>query len=101
MMELGDFSKQFHQQLADHVIDAKIDHVIMVGDEMRALAGELGRKSANSLGFVGSFAHCDSPADAIAALDDFGLAHGDAVLVKGSNSVGLGKLVQFFTQGGG
>ena len=36
-------------------------------------------------------------AEAIAALAQFGLAQGDAVLVKGSNSVGLGRLVTHFT----
>ncbi|MEM7780180.1 MAG: UDP-N-acetylmuramoyl-tripeptide--D-alanyl-D-alanine ligase [Pseudomonadota bacterium] len=99
MMELGDFAKSFHEQLAEPLTEAKIDHVILVGDEMRALAGELGRIASNSLGFAGSFAHCETPAEAIAALDEFGLTHGDAVLVKGSNSVGLGRLVQHFTHG--
>ena len=31
--------------------------------------------------------------EAIAALEEYGLAGGDAVLVKGSNSIGLGRLV--------
>lgn len=101
MKELGDFAPKFHRQLADPLAEAKIDHAILVGDEMRALAGELGRRPANSLGFATSFAQCDSPAEAIAALEEFGLTHGDAVLVKGSNSVGLGRLVQHFTQGPG
>ncbi|WP_416831103.1 MAG: UDP-N-acetylmuramoyl-tripeptide--D-alanyl-D-alanine ligase [Erythrobacter sp.] len=97
MKELGDFAEGFHAQLADPLQDAKIDHVILVGDEMRALAAELGRRSANSLGFAPQFAHCQTPVEAIAALDDFGLIHGDAVLVKGSNSVGLGRLVSHYT----
>ena len=101
MKELGDFAPRFHAQLVDPLIEASIDHVILVGDEMRALAGELGRRPANSLGFAPSFAQCDGPVEAIAALEQFGLAHGDAVLVKGSNSVGLGRLVQHFTQGAG
>lgn len=97
MKELGDFAEGFHAQLADPLQEAKIDHVILVGDEMRALAAELGRRSANSLGFTPEFAHCQTPVEAIAALDDFGLIHGDAVLVKGSNSVGLGRLVSHYT----
>lgn len=97
MKELGDFAADFHRQLADPLEDAKIDHVILVGDEMRSLAAELGRRSGKSLGFAPSFAHCETPAEAIDALDHFGLAHGDAVLVKGSNSVGLGRLVSHYT----
>jgi UDP-N-acetylmuramoyl-tripeptide--D-alanyl-D-alanine ligase len=98
MKELGDFGPRFHTQLADPLTEAQIDHAILVGDEMRVLAAELGRRSARSLGFAPSFAHCDSPAEAIEALEQFGLTHGDAVLVKGSNSVGLGALVSHFTK---
>ncbi|TRD10710.1 UDP-N-acetylmuramoyl-tripeptide--D-alanyl-D-alanine ligase [Erythrobacter insulae] len=97
MKELGDFGPKFHRQLAEPLIEAKIDHVILVGDEMRALAGQLGKASPGPLGFIPSFDHCKEPASAIAALEEFGLTHGDAVLVKGSNSVGLGRLVTHFT----
>lgn len=101
MKELGDFAPNFHAQLCEPLTDAKIDHAILVGDEMRALAAELGRRSANSLGFKPSFAHCETPAEAIEALEEFGLTHGDAVLVKGSNSVGLGRLVSHYTDAAG
>ncbi|MBV7259319.1 UDP-N-acetylmuramoyl-tripeptide--D-alanyl-D-alanine ligase [Erythrobacter crassostreae] len=97
MMELGDFGPKFHRQLAEPIGEAKIDHVILVGDEMRALAGQLGKASIGPLGIVPSFDHCEGPAEAILALEEFGLTHGDAVLVKGSNSVGLGRLVTHFT----
>jgi len=98
MMELGDFGPRFHRQLAEPLADAKIDHVILVGEEMQALASELSKSSEKSLGNLISFEQCDGPAEAIAALDQFGLTNGDAVLVKGSNSVGLGKLVSHFAQ---
>ncbi len=97
MKELGDFSDRFHAQLTEPLIEAQIDHAILVGDEMRALAGELGKLASTSLGKAPSFAHCKSPDEAIAALFEFSLTHGDAVLVKGSNSVGLGRLVTHFT----
>ncbi len=98
MKELGDFAARFHAQLAEPLAEGHIDHAILVGEEMRALADELGRKTRPSLGFSGGFAHCDTPAEAIAQLEQFGLAHGDAVLVKASNSIGLGALVSHFTQ---
>lgn len=97
MKELGDFSDRFHAQLAEPLIEARIDHVILVGDEMRALAGELGKLGPASLGKAPSFAHCNGPDEAMAALSEYSLTHGDAVLVKGSNSVGLGRLVTHFT----
>ncbi|NQX94040.1 MAG: UDP-N-acetylmuramoyl-tripeptide--D-alanyl-D-alanine ligase [Erythrobacter sp.] len=101
MKELGDFSDRFHAQLAAPLIEAQIDHVILVGDEMRSLEGELGKQQGSSLGNAPSFAHCDSPDEAIAALSDYSLTHGDAVLVKGSNSIGLGRLVTHFTSASG
>ena len=97
MGELGDFSDKFHLQLADRIDAAQVDHAILVGDEMSGLASELGKGGATSLGIPPSFAHCDSPAKAIAALEEFGVTSGDVILVKGSNSVGLGRLVEHFT----
>ena len=98
MKELGDFSQRFHAQLLGPLMEAQIDHVILVGDEMRALAAQLGKPQAPSLGKPPTFAHCEGPDEAMAALSDYSLTHGDAVLVKGSNSVGLGKLVTHFTR---
>jgi UDP-N-acetylmuramoyl-tripeptide--D-alanyl-D-alanine ligase len=97
MKELGDFADAFHRQLAEPVIEAGVTHAILVGPEMAALAEELGKVANPSLGKGLTFAHCEGPAEAIAALGQFGLASGDAVLVKGSNSVGLGRLVSHFT----
>ncbi|MGQ7828501.1 UDP-N-acetylmuramoyl-tripeptide--D-alanyl-D-alanine ligase [Altererythrobacter sp. Z27] len=97
MKELGDFGQKFHAQLTEPLAEAKVDYAILVGDEMRALARELGKGGAVSLGITVGFAHCDNPAEAIAALKEFGITAGDAILVKGSNSVGLGALVSHFT----
>lgn len=98
MKELGDFSDAFHRQLAEPIAEADVTHAILVGAEMRALAEELGKFAGTPLGKAPSFAHCEGPAEAIALLGQFGLAHGDAVLVKGSNSVGLGRLVSHFIE---
>ncbi|MBA4010150.1 MAG: UDP-N-acetylmuramoylalanyl-D-glutamyl-2, 6-diaminopimelate--D-alanyl-D-alanine ligase [Erythrobacter sp.] len=98
MKELGDFSDAFHRQLAEPITEAGVTHAILVGPEMRALAEELGKAAGGSLGKGPSFAHCEGPAEATLLLEQFGLAHGDAVLVKGSNSVGLGRLVSHFTE---
>ncbi len=97
MKELGDFADAFHRQLAEPIAEAGLAHAILVGPEMAALAEELGKGAGGSLGKALTFAHCEGPAEAIAALAAFGLANGDAVLVKGSNSVGLGRLVSHLT----
>ena len=96
MKELGDFAERFHAKLADALLEEKIDHAVLVGEEMRALARELGKAGAGGIHNAITFAHCSNPAEAIAALEDYGVTSGDAILVKGSNSVGLGKLVAHF-----
>ncbi|WP_057883883.1 UDP-N-acetylmuramoyl-tripeptide--D-alanyl-D-alanine ligase [Tsuneonella troitsensis] len=93
MKELGDFAPAMHAQLVEPIREAHVDHLVLVGDEMRALARELGKGNVVTLAAPLSFAHCDGPGEAIAALEEYGLAGGDAVLVKGSNSIGLGRLV--------
>ena len=96
MKELGDFAPAFHAQLAEPLSEAQVDFAILVGPEMVALARELGKGGHNPLGKPLGFAHCEGPGEAIAALEEFGLAGGDAVLVKGSNSVGLARVVAHF-----
>ena len=93
MKELGDFGPALHAQLATPLVEAAVDVAVLVGDEMVALSDELGKSSASALGKAITFAHCRNAGEAANWLADFGLANGDAILVKGSNSVGLGALV--------
>jgi len=93
MKELGVHGPNFHAALAGPLVDAGVDFAVLVGDEMRALADELRKSNDAALGNAPRFAHCATVKDAQDALQQFGLERGDAVLVKGSNSVGLGALV--------
>jgi UDP-N-acetylmuramoyl-tripeptide--D-alanyl-D-alanine ligase len=93
MKELGTHAPGFHAGLARPLAEADVDFAILVGDEMRALADELGKSAKAALGKPVRFAHCQGAAEAQQALADFGVESGDAILVKGSNSVGLGALV--------
>ena len=90
MRELGDASDAYHAALASPVIEAGVEQVILVGEAMAALA--------NALEGRVEFVHV---ADAAAARDRLLaiLAPGDAVLIKGSNGVGLAKLVAGLTDG--
>jgi UDP-N-acetylmuramoyl-tripeptide--D-alanyl-D-alanine ligase len=97
MKELGQHGPKFHAELAGPMADAGLDYAILVGDEMGALADELGKAGGTALGKSMPFAHCQSPAEAREALAAFGMEGGDAILVKGSNSVGLGALVAALT----
>ncbi len=88
MRELGPHSAALHAGLAPAVLDARVDELILIGEEMRPLAELVVGKI--SLDLVGSVD------EAIAGL--LAKLHpGDAVLVKASNSVGLAKLVDKVT----
>ena len=93
MKELGPHGPAFHAALAEPIRAAGIDRLVLVGDEMRALGEELGKSAPVALGKPLTFAHCGNAKDAQQALLAIGLESGDAILVKGSNSVGLGALV--------
>ena len=84
MRELGHEGERFHAALAPHVEGARVDIAVLVGEEMAPLAAAL--RSSLEVVVV-----ADSK-DAEAALTNI-LTAGDAVLLKGSNSVGLGRLV--------
>ena len=85
MLELGPQSPQLHATLKDAVLAAGPTRIFLVGSSMSALANALE----------------DAPVEAHAlAIEDVqetilaGLAHGDAVMVKGSKGVRLAGLVQ-------
>jgi UDP-N-acetylmuramoyl-tripeptide--D-alanyl-D-alanine ligase len=100
MKELGSHAEGFHAALAGPLRDAGVDFAILVGEEMRALADELGKSGTSALGKPLAFTHCASVEEARAALRTRGVGRGDAILVKGSNSVGLGALVASLANAG-
>ncbi|AXB77450.1 UDP-N-acetylmuramoyl-tripeptide--D-alanyl-D-alanine ligase [Novosphingobium sp. P6W] len=98
MKELGSHGPDYHAALAEPIREAGVDYALLVGEEMAALAkvlgaAELGKSGASDLGKTAPFAHCPSVREAVETLRAFGLQRDDAILVKGSNSVGLSALV--------
>ena len=85
MRELGPQSASLHASLTPAVTASGAERIYLVGTEMAALAAALG--PARVAG------HTQTAADmADIVLDD--LAYGDAVMIKGSNGVGLGGIVE-------
>lgn len=84
MYELGERSPVYHAELAEPIVDARVQHAVLVGEEMRPLAAVLEGRVA-----------CVRVADAADALGALRatIAPGDAVLVKGSNGVSLAHVV--------
>lgn len=93
MKELGSHGPDYHAALAAPLAEAGVDYALLVGEEMGALAAELGKSGASGLGKPVPFAHCANVREAVETLRAFGLERDDAILVKGSNSVGLAALV--------
>jgi UDP-N-acetylmuramoyl-tripeptide--D-alanyl-D-alanine ligase len=90
MRELGDKSDAYHADLADPVRNAGVQTVILVGEAMTPLAEAL----------EGHLEIVHVP-DAAAARDRLmaTIDAGDAVLIKGSNGVGLSALVAALASG--
>jgi UDP-N-acetylmuramoyl-tripeptide--D-alanyl-D-alanine ligase len=85
MRELGEHSAELHAGLAPSVVEARVDRLILIGEEMRPLEQVLdGHVIVERVGSV------DEATDTLRRL----VRPGDAVLVKASNSVGLAKLVE-------
>ncbi|WP_068072042.1 UDP-N-acetylmuramoyl-tripeptide--D-alanyl-D-alanine ligase [Novosphingobium lentum] len=97
MKELGEAEARYHAELAEPLRTAKVDRVILVGTEMAALAEALGKNDAQTLAARIDVAHVATTAEAAECLAGKSAEGGDAVLVKGSNSVGLGALVRALT----
>jgi UDP-N-acetylmuramoyl-tripeptide--D-alanyl-D-alanine ligase len=90
MRELGAHSDALHAGLAPAIIDARIDRLILIGEEMRPLAESVVGKVGLDL-----VASVEEASEALLSM----VRPGDAVLVKASNSVGLAKLVERMVRG--
>jgi UDP-N-acetylmuramoyl-tripeptide--D-alanyl-D-alanine ligase len=84
MRELGGHADELHAGLAPAVVEAKVDHLILVGEEMRPLEDVLSGAVP-----VERAANVEEATELLARM----VRPGDAVLVKASNSIGLAKLV--------
>ncbi len=84
MMELGDNAPQMHKDLLNFIIENKVDKVYTVGPLMKYLYDVLPSSLTGK--------HVDRVEELIDILPSK-LMGNDIVLVKGSNSVGLNKLV--------
>ena len=101
MKELGDASDAYHAALTEPLIAAGIERIILVGPEMGALVEEFTKalgKSGNAV-LAGKIEldHVQNAAGAAECLAADSPQGGDAILVKGSNSVGLSALVRALT----
>lgn len=90
MRELGSRSAELHADIAPVLRDNGIDYVLLVGAEMQPLA--------DALDGMLPFTHVDDTASAIPLIGNE-MRAGDALLVKGSNGIGLSRLVAALADG--
>ena len=88
MRELGEHANDLHAGLAEPVLDAKVDRLILISDDMAPLQAALGDHVA-----IDRVATVDEATELLQSM----LRDGDVVLVKASNSVGLARLVERVT----
>ncbi len=84
MRELGEGSDDYHGGLAEPILAARVEMALLVGEAMAPLAQVLEGQVET--------VHVGDAAAALASLRTI-LAPGDVVLVKGSNGVGLARVV--------
>jgi len=89
MLELGDYTNEFHTNLGDVLVENNIDVLITIGEYSRLIgkrAIELGMNSDNIYSFA-------KESDSYSFLGEF-LSDGDIVLLKGSHGIHLVGIVE-------
>ena len=89
MLELGRFSARLHRDLAEPIVQAKIDKVFLAGPEITVLS--------EALPVELKVEYRQSVSELTSSLAGFVRA-GDVVMVKASNGIGFSKLVEQMTQ---
>ncbi len=90
MLELGEHSPALHAALAEPIATARVDRLILVGPEMKALDDVV----------AGGPAHCTwfETVDEAQAVLVSEMKAGDAVMVKASKSIGFAGLVEHLVE---
>ena len=89
MRELGAHSDELHAGLAPAVLAARVDELVLLGEETRPL-----EEAVRGQVHVTRVADAEEAAEAVSRL----LKPGDAILVKASNSVGLARAVELLKE---
>ncbi|WP_420822470.1 UDP-N-acetylmuramoyl-tripeptide--D-alanyl-D-alanine ligase [Sphingomonas crocodyli] len=90
MRELGQGAPAYHAGLLDLLQAADVGYALLVGPEMGALANALEGRI--------DFAHVPDASAAIESLAGV-ISPGDAILIKGSNAIGLSRVVERLRSG--
>jgi len=87
MLELGKQSQQAHENLATHLMEAKVDKVFLTGQEMRHLASKLDHD-----GPMIPYIWRETAQELQSLIASF-LRDGDIISIKSSNAIGSSKII--------
>jgi UDP-N-acetylmuramoyl-tripeptide--D-alanyl-D-alanine ligase len=89
MLELGEFSAKEHKAIVNYINNLNIDRVLLVGDEMQKLAGQIDPEK-----LIGAFLNSTEAVEKL----NFTPQNGDIIFVKGSRGIGMEKLIDSIIQ---
>ncbi len=98
MGELGDEAQAYHEALLDDVIASGAQTVILVGDEMFHLSAKLAGIASEELDQAIEISHVAGSSEVLAAVAGE-ISDEDILLIKGSNYLGLSKVVSALVSG--
>lgn len=93
MLELGKEAARLHGELGNEIAQHKFDHVLLFGDHAEEVA-----RGAIARGMASQQIGCFQELDALFAILDCWLERGDTVLVKGSRSMQMERVVEWIKQ---
>ena len=97
MGELGDKAKRYHEALAENVMASGASFVILVGDEMAHTVAKFEEKWGVTLEAAPKIFHVASASEVLGIVQPE-IRDGDVILVKGSNYLGLAKIVSILIE---
>lgn len=98
MGELGDKAAAYHEALADDIIASGAQTVILVGDEMAYTSAKLAKMTPEKLDHTPEISHVAGSSEALAEVARK-IGDDDILLIKGSNYLGLAKVVSALVSG--
>lgn len=98
MGELGDKAQVYHEALAADIIASGAQAIILVGDEMAYTSAQLAKMVSEKLDHTPEISHVAGSSEALAEVIGK-ISDGDILLIKGSNYLGLSKVVSALVSG--
>ncbi len=98
MGELGDQAQAYHEALADDIVASGARTIILVGDEMAYTSAKLAEIVSEKLDHTPEISHVAGSSEALTAVARE-IGDEDVLLIKGSNYLGLSKVVSALVGG--